>query len=87
MCFARGGRTGTRRIRGVRYGARMLRFAQFPASELKRVYIALHTHLLEHPELMDTDFLTDLQSWLQHVAGQEGVDVSNHAAWARWLHR
>lgn len=86
MCFARGGRTGTRRIRGVRYGARMLRFAQFPASELKRVYIALHTHLLEHPELMDTDFLTDLQSWLQHVAGQEGVDVSNHAAWDRWLH-
>ena len=37
-------------------------------------------------ELMDTDFLTDLQAWLQHVAGQEGVDVGDHAAWDRWLH-
>ena len=35
---------------------------------------------------MDTDFITDLQSWLQHVAGQEGVDVGDHAAWDRWLH-
>ena len=56
------------------------------ASELKRVYIALHAHLLQHIELMDTDFLTDLQSWLQHVAGQEGVDVGDHAAWEGWLH-
>ena len=70
----------------ARYLAAMLRFAQFPASELKRVYIALHAHLLQHTELMDTDFLTDLQSWLQHVAGQEGVDVGDHAAWERWLH-
>ncbi len=65
----------------------MLRFAHFPASELKLVYIALHAHLLEHPELMDTDFLTDLQAWLQQIAGQEGVDVGDHAAWERWLNR
>jgi len=63
----------------------MLRFSHFPASELKSVYNALYAHLLQHPELMDTEFLTDLQSWLQHVAGQEGVDVSNHGDWARWL--
>ena len=69
----------------MRYLAGMLRFAQFPASELKRVYVALHANLLQHPELMDTDFLTDLQSWLQHVAGQDGVDVRDHAAWDRWL--
>ena|GEM_PF-5085425 len=75
-----------RRVEGLRYPRVMLRFAQFPASELKLVYISLHAHLLEHVELMDTDFITDLQSWLQHVAGQEGVDVSDHAAWERWLH-
>lgn len=63
----------------------MLRFAHFPASELKLVYIALHGSLLQNVELMDTDFITDLQSWLQHIAGQEGVDVGNHAAWDRWL--
>jgi len=63
----------------------MLHFAHFELSELKIVYITLHAHLLEHEELMDTDFITDLQSWLQHVAGQQGIDVGNHAAWDRWL--
>jgi hypothetical protein len=63
----------------------MLRFAHFDLSELKTVYGALHAHLLEHPQLLDTDFLADLQRWLQHAAGQQGVDVSDHAAWARWL--
>jgi hypothetical protein len=63
----------------------MLKFAHFELSELKPVYIALHAHLLDHPELMDTDFLTELQSWLQHVAGQQGIDVGDHGAWDRWL--
>ena len=39
---------------------------------------------MDHIELMDTDFFTDLQSWLQHVAAQQGVDV-DHAAWDAWL--
>ena len=63
----------------------MLQFAHFELSELKLVYTTLHAHLLEHVELMDTQFFTDLQSWLQHVATQQGVDVSNHGAWAQWL--
>lgn len=63
----------------------MTRFAHFEIAELKVVYRALHQHLLEHPELMDTDFLSDLQRWLQHVAGQQGVDVGDHGAWDAWL--
>ena len=63
----------------------MLQFAHFELSELKLVYTTLHAHLLEHVELMDTQFFTDLQSWLQHVATQQGVDVSDHGAWAQWL--
>lgn len=63
----------------------MLHFAHFELSELKIVYNTLHAHLLQHIELMDTQFITDLQSWLQHVAGQQGVDVSDHSAWAHWL--
>lgn len=63
----------------------MTHFAHFEISELKVVYRSLHAHLMDHLELMDTDFLTNLQSWLQHVAAQQGVDVSNHAAWDAWL--
>jgi hypothetical protein len=63
----------------------MTRFAHFEIAELKVVYRALHQHLLQHPELMDTDFLSQLQRWLQTVAAQQGVDVGDHAAWAAWL--
>jgi|OM-RGC.v1.033232926 hypothetical protein len=63
----------------------MTRFAHFEIAELKVVYRALHQHLLEHPELMDTDFLEQLQRWLQHVAGQQGVDIRDHSAWDAWL--
>lgn len=63
----------------------MTHFAHFELAELKLVYQSLHQHLMEHVELMDTDFFTDLQRWLQHVAAQQGVDVSNHGAWAAWL--
>ena len=63
----------------------MNRFAHFDLSELKVVYRALHAHLLDHLELMEGEFLTDLQSWLQLLAAQQGVDVSNHAQWDAWL--
>ncbi len=63
----------------------MTHFAHFDLDELKVVYRALHAHLMDHIELMDTDFFTDLQSWLQHVAAQQGVDVSVHADWDAWL--
>jgi len=63
----------------------MLKFANFELNELKLVYKSLHRHLLQNIELMDTDFITDLQSWLQHVAGQQGVDVRDHSAWDKWL--
>lgn len=63
----------------------MMHFAHFDLSELKVVYRSLHAHLMDHVELMDTDFFTDLQAWLQQVAAQQGVDVSDHAAWDAWL--
>ena len=40
----------------------MTHFAHFELSELKVVYRSLHAHLMDHIELMDTDFFTDLQS-------------------------
>lgn len=53
--------------------------------ELKLVYRALHTQLREFPELMDTDFVIELQQFLQSKALADGVYVSHHAAWEAWL--
>ncbi len=63
----------------------MQQFSTFDLSELKLVYRTLHAHLMEHIELMETDFLTDLQRWLQYRAGEDGVDVADHAQWDAWL--
>lgn len=63
----------------------MQQFSTFDLSELKLVYRTLHAHLMEHFELMETDFLTDLQRWLQYRAGEDGVDVADHAQWDAWL--
>lgn len=54
-------------------------------SELKLVYAVLHSQLARRPELMDTHFLTELQSFLQRAAAADGVDATHHAAWDAWL--
>ena len=59
--------------------------SDYPLSERKLVYRVLHQHLTEHPELMDCSLLDDLQSRLQTEARAEGVDVTDHGAWDRWL--
>lgn len=59
--------------------------AHFDLSELKVVYRVLHDNLLQTPELMDAAFLQALQDWLQLCAGQQGVDISDHAQWDAWL--
>ena len=59
--------------------------AALDAEELKLVYRVLHQHLGDHPELMDTDFLIELQTYLQRQAKAAGVDISDHSAWDRWI--
>ena len=63
----------------------MHRFAGFEPNDLKLIYRSLHRTLLQEPELLDSDFFTDLQLWLQARARAEGVDVGLHAAWDAWL--
>jgi hypothetical protein len=58
---------------------------EYPLSERKLVYRVLHAHLAEYPELMDAAFLDDLQAKLQAAAQADGVDVTDHEAWDRWL--
>ncbi len=54
-------------------------------AELKQVFRALHAHLPEHPDLMDTHFLAELQRFLHRRAIEDGVEIADHAAWDRWL--
>jgi len=60
-------------------------FDVFEVTDLKLVYRVLHAHLMEHPELMDSAFFHRLQTHLQAKARADGVDITDHAAWARWL--
>ena len=53
--------------------------------ELKLIYRLLHTQLPQHPQLIDSELLQDLQTYLQQQAHHDGVDISHHAQWARWL--
>ena len=58
---------------------------QYEAGDLKRIYRTLHGQLQQDFELMDSELLQDLQTYLQVQAKADGVDVSLHAQWAAWL--
>ena len=59
--------------------------SEYALDDLKFVYQYLHSQLPANPQLMDSEFLHDLQTYLQAQARAEGVDVSLHAQWASWL--
>ncbi len=63
----------------------MQHFSHFEVDELKLVYRVLHRNLMQHMELMDSEFLQGLQTWLQFRAGQDGVDIADHSQWDAWL--
>lgn len=56
-----------------------------PLWEQKLVYRLLHKQLTQAPELMDGQFLHDLQTRLQKVAVVEGIDPTDHGQWDAWL--
>jgi len=58
---------------------------QYEMHDLKRIYRTLHAQLQQDFELMDSELLHDLQTYLQSQATVDGVDVSLHAQWAAWL--
>ena len=58
---------------------------QYEIRDLKRIYRTLHAQLQQDFELMDSELLHDLQTYLQSQATADGVDVSLHAQWAAWL--
>ncbi|MDH5395072.1 MAG: hypothetical protein OEW97_02260 [Gammaproteobacteria bacterium] len=63
----------------------MKKLNEYPIAELKIIYSVLHNQVMEHPALMDSNLLQDLQTFLQSAATLAKVDVSTHADWANWL--
>src|SRR5207248_2129830 len=63
----------------------MSHLTAFATEDLKLVYRVLHANLLDQPDLMDSEFLNELQLWLQTLAKIDGVDIGNHARWDAWL--
>jgi hypothetical protein len=57
----------------------------YQLADLKRIYRVLHAHLLNHLDLMESEFFADLQAYLHGMAVLSGVDVNDHAAWENWL--
>ena len=57
----------------------------YPIAELKLIYSILHSQVLNQPDLMDSDLLQDLQTFLQSQATKDNVDVSDHGQWDDWL--
>lgn len=57
----------------------------YAVGELKLVYRILHAALIENSDLLDADLLQDLQADLQQRARADGVDLTDHQAWDRWL--
>jgi hypothetical protein len=70
---------------GIAQCLREIAMRNYPLEERKLVYRVLHSHIREHPELMDCSLMDDLQRDLQGEAQAEGVDVTDHQAWAKWL--
>lgn len=59
--------------------------SDYALEDLKRIYQYLHAELPTNPQLMDSELLHDLQTFLQQQAQKQGIDVSLHAQWASWL--
>lgn len=55
--------------------------------DLKLVYRILHRNLNANPDIMDSEFLIELQKFLHEQARADGVDTSIHADWDNWLAR
>jgi hypothetical protein len=53
--------------------------------DLKLVYRVLHKSLTRFGDLMETDFLTELQEFLHGEATADGVDATDHGQWDAWL--
>ena len=63
----------------------MKTITEYSVKELKLIYNLLHASVQSHFELMDSELLSDLQTYLQATATEEGIDVTHHAQWKAWL--
>jgi len=53
--------------------------------DLKLVFRVLHAGILEHPGIIDSPFMSELQEYLHRQARADGVDTTDHGQWDEWL--
>lgn len=60
-------------------------FDCWDVDELKTIFQVAHKNLLTVPMLMDSEWLMNLQGYLQMRAQENEVDPKNHSEWESWL--
>lgn len=63
----------------------MKNLTAYSVEELKLIYHLLHTQIPQHPKLIGSDLLQDLQDHLLKLAKEDGIDVTVHKQWNHWL--
>ena len=62
-----------------------LLFEQYNLKEWKLIYLQLRNATLSAPDLLDSEMLSDLQSYLQGKAESIDLDPLDHETWINWL--
>lgn len=60
-------------------------FEEYDLKEWKLVYLQLLQNIIIAPDIVDSEFFTDLQQYLQHKAEGIGIEPLHHETWINWL--
>ena len=60
-------------------------FEKYDLKEWKLIYLQLRNATLSAPDLLDSELLSDLQSYLQGKAESIDLDPLDHETWINWL--
>jgi hypothetical protein len=60
-------------------------FEEYDLKEWKVIYLTLYNSILKTPEIIDLEFMSDLQKYLQGKAEKIGLDPLDHDTWINWL--
>ncbi len=60
-------------------------FEKYDLKEWKLIYLQLRNAITVYPELLDSEMLNDLQTYLQGKAESIDLDPLDHETWINWL--
>ncbi len=60
-------------------------FEEYDLKEWKLIYLMLHKSVSNNWDVMDLEFFSDLQKYLQEKVEKIGLDPLDHDTWINWL--